>query len=106
MARNALFTSINGNDYVFYTKNSRKSKNDSEKVANIMATKGYTAPSEYWKNKTMLVEVEEPKVIGGKVFKDFKEKSGTYQGSFMPQEGNLNEYYLNHNKSTGHLKDF
>ena len=107
MKRNALFTSVNGKDYVFFTDKTKKGKKDSEKVANIMGTLGYNAPSQYWQDKSLLVEVDEPKVLGGKTFRDFKEVHGTYQGSFMPYEGNYREFNISKAKknSTGHLKD-
>lgn len=108
MSRNALTTSFNGKDYVFFTNNTRKVKSDSQKVANVMGTLGINAPSEYWHDKTMLVEVDDAKVLGGKTFRDFKEVRGTYQGSFTPYEGNYREFDISRVKknSTGHVKDF
>lgn len=89
----ALFMTFNRVDMVFYVKHQKKVKSDLTGVQSIMGALGYNAPLEFWRDNTTLVEVSDPKVLGGKVWRFFTGVNEEYGGSFTPYE-DCKEFFI------------
>lgn len=89
----AVFLPFRGKDYVFYTKHKVRTRGDNKAITSIMCSLGYDLPLEYWKGRSTLVEVGDPKVLGGKVWRFFSGVYEDYGGSFTPYE-DCKEYYI------------
>lgn len=90
---NAIFLPFRGIDYVFYTKHKVQTRGDNESMTAIMRSIGFDYPPAYWRGRGTLVEVGDPKVLNGKVWRFFTGVHESYGGSYTPYE-DCKEYYI------------